>query len=80
MSLKKVHPTKDCSQHDYCPHLHYKKCMAERLRNISYTVYPEDKIDLTGNAHIKTVKNKRISNIQTLAYEKYVVGGIDSEE
>ena len=61
----------DC-QHDYCPHLHFKNCMLERLRTIPYTIFPDGSIDSFTNVPLKGTKNYK-SNVPTVAYEKYTL-------
>jgi hypothetical protein len=59
-------------QHNYCPHLHFKKCRKERERHIPYTYRPTKEIEVSCNAHPKML-NLSISNIPTLAYEQYSI-------
>lgn len=71
MSQIKQKGKEDC-QHNYCPHLHFKKCRKERQRGIPYTYRPIKEIDLTCNVHPKILNNLTTRNISTLAYEKYI--------
>ena len=59
-------------QHDYCPHLHYKKCILARQQTIPYTVFPDGSIDSFTNVPIRST-NLYKSNVPTLAYENYTL-------
>jgi len=60
-----------CS-HEYCPHLHFKKCMNARLQSIPYTIFPDGSIDTFTNLPSKSA-NLYKSNVPTVAYENYTV-------
>lgn len=59
-----------CHQ-DICPHLHFNKCYAERIRSIPVTIFPDPTIDSFTNVNVKC-GNQYKSNIPTVAYEKYI--------
>ena len=56
--------------HDYCPHLHFKKCLNARLQSIPYTIFPDATIDSFTNLPSKFA-NLYKSNVPTVAYENY---------
>ena len=58
--------------HDYCPHLHFKKCLNARLQSIPYTIFPDGTIDSFTNVPIRSAKLYK-SNIPTVAYENFTL-------
>ena len=58
--------------HDYCPHLHFKKCMNARLQSIPYTIFPDATIDSFTNVPTKCAVLYK-SNVPTTAYENYTL-------
>ena len=59
-------------KHDYCPHLHFKKCRNARLQAIPYTIFPDATIDSFTNLPNKFA-NLYKSNVPTVAYENYTL-------
>lgn len=59
-------------QHDYCPHLHFKKCLNARVQSIPYTIFPDGTIDSFTNVPMRCA-NLYKSNIPTVAYENYTL-------
>lgn len=67
-------------EHDYCPHLHFKKCINARLQSIPYTIFPDATIDSFTNVPTRSA-NLYKSNVPTTAYENYTLakGSEDSD-
>ena len=58
--------------HDYCPHLHFKKCLNARLQSIPYTIFPDATIDSFTNLPVRST-NLYKSNVPTVAYQNYTL-------
>lgn len=59
-----------CHQ-DICPHMHFNKCYAQRIRSIPVSLFPDPTIDSFTNVNVKCGKQYK-SNIPTVAYEKFI--------
>jgi hypothetical protein len=65
--------------HDYCPHLHFKKCLNARLQSIPYTIFPDGTIDSFTNLPVRSAKLYK-SNVPTVAYENHTLQSSTTRE
>lgn len=59
-------------EHDYCPHLHFNKCLKARMQAIPYTIFPDATIDSFTNVPTRCAILYK-SNVPTTAYENHTL-------